>query len=145
MELSKEIVGKKLDQYSYTVERGKIREFCLALGETDPVYFDVAEAKKAGYEDIPAPMTFTTVIQFWGYPKIWQDMQALGIDITKLLHMKEEYKYLKTIYPGKYFAQAEIIDVKTGKMNMVTFKTVYQNDKNEPVIEAEMAIVIRPD
>lgn len=143
-ELSKDIVGKKLDQYEYTVERGKIKEFCIAIGETDPIYFNLDEAKKAGYDDIPAPPTFTTVIQFWGYPKIWNDLEAIGIDIKKMLHIKEEYNYLKTIYPGTYKAQPEIIDVKTGKMDMVTFKTIFTNEKNEPVIEAEMAVVIVP-
>jgi len=144
MELSKDIAGKKLDRYEFTVERGKIREYCLAIGETDPVYFNLEEAKKEGYDDIPAPMTFTTVIQFWGYPKIWQDMEDLGIDTKRLLHLKEEYTYLQTIYPGVYSAQPEIIDVKTGKMEMVTFKTTFNNQHNQPVVEAEMAIVLRP-
>ena len=143
--LSKELVGKKLGSYSYTVERGKIAEYCLAIGEKDPVYFDIDAAKKEGYTDIPAPMTFTTVIQFWGYPGIWDDMTSIGIDITRLLHLKEEYTYRNTIYPGKYSADVEIIDVKTGKMDMVTFRSVFKNDKNETAVEAEMAIVMRPE
>ncbi|MBL8021033.1 MAG: MaoC family dehydratase N-terminal domain-containing protein [Leptospirales bacterium] len=146
MALSKDILGKKLDAYKFTVERGKVKEFCKAIGETNPIYLDPAEAKKAGFEDTPIPPTFQTTFQFWGYPKIWDDMRAMGIDTARLLHMKEEYTYLKPIYPGTTIsAQGEVCDVKTGKMDMVTFKTAYLNEKGEACIEAEMAIVIRPE
>ncbi|HMW62104.1 MAG TPA: MaoC family dehydratase N-terminal domain-containing protein, partial [Leptospiraceae bacterium] len=67
-------------------------------------------------------------------------------DISRLLHMKEEYTYLKPVYPGTTIhAAGKVIDVKTGKMDMVTFKTTYANEKGEPCILAEMAIVIRPE
>lgn len=146
MALSKDIVGKKLDSYQFTVERGKVKEFCRAIGETNPIYTDPAEAKKAGFQDTPIPPTMQTTFQFWGYPKIWDDMKGMGIDISRLLHMKEEYTYLKPVYPGTTIhAAGEVIDVKTGKMDMVTFKTTYANEKGEPCILAEMAIVIRPE
>lgn len=142
--LSKDIIGKKMDRFEYVVERGKVKEFCLAIGEQNPIYTDLEEAKKAGYEDTPAPPTFQTAILFWGYPKIWEDMKSFGIDTTRLVHMKEEYSYHKPLYPGKYWAQSEVVDVKTGKMEMVTFKTTIHNDKDEACVDAEMAIVIRP-
>ncbi len=145
-ELSKDIIGRKLDSYSITVERGKIREFCKAIGETNPIYFDSEAARAAGYADTPAPPTFQTTFMFWGYPKIWDDMSSVGIDIQRLLHMKEDYVYHKPLYPGMVITtQPEISDVKIGKMNMVTFRSVFRDEKNEPVIEAEMAIVIRPE
>ncbi|MCB1164904.1 MAG: MaoC family dehydratase N-terminal domain-containing protein [Leptospiraceae bacterium] len=146
MAVSKDLVGKKLNPYSFTVERGKVKEFCRAIGETNPVFLDPAKAKEAGFEDTPIPPTFQTTFQFWGYPEIFSDMSQMGIDIERLLHMKEEYNYLKPIYPGTTVsAQGEIIDVKTGKMDMVTFKTTFSNESGEPVLEAEMAIVIRPE
>ncbi|MBX7056676.1 MAG: MaoC family dehydratase N-terminal domain-containing protein [Leptospirales bacterium] len=144
--LSKDIIGKKLDPYAFTVERGKIREFCQAIGETNPIYLDAAAAKAAGYLDTPAPPTFQTTFMFWGYPKIWDDMRSVGIDTARLLHMKEEYTYHKPVYPGTtVHAQPEIVDVKVGKMDMVTFRSVYKDEKGETLIEAEMAIVIRPE
>lgn len=143
--LSKDLIGKKLDRFEFTVERGKIKEFCLAIGENSPIYFHLEEAKKAGYEDIPAPLTFPTVIIFWGYPKIWKDMEDLGIDLSRILHLKEEYTYHRILYPGEVWAQSEISDVKTGKMDMISFKTtIYSKNDNQPIISGEMAIVVRP-
>lgn len=145
-ELSKDLIGKKLDSYQFTVERGKVREFCKAIGEENPVYLDPAAAKEAGFEDTPIPPTFQTTFMFWGYPKIWEDMRSVGIDTDRLLHMKEEYTYHKPVYPGVTItAQPEISDVKVGKMNMVTFKSDIKDEKGELLLEAEMAIVIRPE
>lgn len=145
MQLSKDLIGKKLKAFSITVEKGKIREFCLAIGETNPIFFSEEEAKKAGYDGIPIPPTFQTTFQFWGYPEIFEDMRKMGIDTERLLHMKEEYTYLKPIYAGMtIYSEGEVVDVKTGKMEVVTFRTTYKNEKNEPCIIAEMGIILRP-
>ncbi|TGL60740.1 FAS1-like dehydratase domain-containing protein [Leptospira sarikeiensis] len=141
--ISKDLIGTKLDAYEFDVERGKIKEFCLAIGESNPIYFDVEAAKKAGYEDIPAPPTFPTVIQFWGYPKIWKDMENMGVDTSRILHLKEKYNYVKTLYPGKVSSQGECVNVTVGKMDTMTFRTTIRNSKGETVIEAEMSIFIR--
>ncbi|MBW7857028.1 MAG: MaoC family dehydratase N-terminal domain-containing protein [Leptonema sp. (in: Bacteria)] len=144
--LSKDLIGRKLKKYTMPVERGKIREFCMAIGETNPIYFDKEAAQKAGFEDIPSPPTFQTSFQFWGYPEIFDDMNDMGIDTNRLLHMKEEYKYLKPVYAGtNIHAEGEVVDVKTGKMDMATFKTDFKNDKGEVCIEARMSIVLRPE
>ncbi len=147
-ELSKDLVGTKLEAFSIDVERGKIKEFCQAIGETNPIYTDVAAAKEAGYEDTPAPPTFQTSFAFWGvgFDEFWEGLGKLGIDTTRLLHMKEEYEYVKPLYPGMTIhSQAEIVDVKIGKMNMVTMRNEYKDDKGEVCIKADMAIVIRPE
>lgn len=144
--LSKELIGRKLKSYTLTVERGKIREFCLAIGETNPIYLDPAAAKAAGFEDTPIPPTFQTSFQFWGYPEIFEDMRGMGIDTNRLLHMKEEYTYLRPVCAGmQIHAEGEVVDVKTGKMDIVVFKTIYRDAGGNPCIEAEMGIVLRPE
>jgi hypothetical protein len=146
-ELSKDIVGRKMEPFTFTVERGKVKEFLQAIGETNAIYHDVNAAKAAGYTDTPVPLTFQTAFTFWGYgDKFWSDLDSFGIDTKRLLHMKEEYTYFEPIYPGVTVScQVEVIDVKVGKMNMVTFKNTYSDGKGKVFIEAEMAIVIRPE
>ena len=146
MALSKDLVGTKLSDYSVAVERGKIKEFCKAIGETNPIYLDPEAAKAAGYEDTPIPPTFQTTFVFWGYETFWEDVSNMGIDVKRLLHMKEEYTYLKPVYPGMSMsATGAFTDVKIGKMDMVTFSTTYKDEKGDACIEAEMAIVMRPE
>jgi len=145
-ELSKDIIGTKLQPYTIAVERGKIKEFCEAIGETNPLYTDLEAAKAAGFEDTPIPPTFQTSFQFWGNKTLWTDMQKMGIDTERLLHMKEDYTYVKPIYPDTMIhATGEVTDVKIGKMNMVTMRTDFKDDKGETRLVAEMGIVIRPE
>ena len=47
----KELIGLELPSYTYTVERGKIREFALAIGDPNPIYYDEEAAR---YEAIKA-------------------------------------------------------------------------------------------
>ncbi len=54
----KEKIGWQSDPWTFEVTRTSIRAFARGVGYTDQVYFDVAEAKKAGYSDLPAPSTY---------------------------------------------------------------------------------------
>jgi hypothetical protein len=44
--------------WTYEVTRTSVRAFARGVGYTDPVYFDLEAAKKAGYRDLPAPPTY---------------------------------------------------------------------------------------
>ena len=144
--LSKDLIGRKFEEYSFTIEAGKIREFCLAIGEGNPIYFDREAARKAGYEGIPIPPTYQTMFQFWGYPHIWEDFQKVGVDVRKLLHMKEEYDYHKPLYAGETITtQPEIIAVKSGKNSVMTCRSQYRNGKGENCIEARMSIIMQSE
>ncbi len=144
--LDKNLVGKQFEPFSYRVEKNKIMEFCLALEDDNPIFQDENAAKDAGHNDTPAPLTFQTSFVFWGFPQIWDRMSEAGIDTGRLLHLKEDYNYHKTIYPGiTVTGQTKITDVKIGKMNMVTFTTEFKDDQGDLLVEANMTIVIRPE
>ena len=58
MQLDKGLIGHKFNAFTTTVEAGKIRLFCKAIGEEDPIYQSEEAAKKAGYPKIPVAPTF---------------------------------------------------------------------------------------
>ncbi|NOZ85546.1 MAG: MaoC family dehydratase [Deltaproteobacteria bacterium] len=82
-------VGKELAHISFPVERGKIAEYARATGETNPVYFDREEAIKAGFDDVPAPVTFLQIMNHFlpGGPIFPPDF-----DPKKLVHGECEYE-----------------------------------------------------
>lgn len=146
MSLSKDLVGKEFPSFYYEVSREKIKEFLRALNETKEVYWDKEKAKEAGFSDTPAPPTFSTAILFHGNPNFFSDIASIGVDIKRLLHMKEEYTYHEPIYPGMtVHCQSQVIDVKTGKMDMLTTKGTMHDQDGNLCMEMEMAIVIRPE
>jgi MaoC dehydratase-like protein len=52
MPLNQALVGKAYPAVRYEVGREKLREFAVAVGETDPVYHDEAAARAAGHPDL---------------------------------------------------------------------------------------------
>src|ERR1700677_1500348 len=54
-------LGKAYPPTVYAVGREKVREYALAVGETNPVHLDVQAARRAGYADIVAPPMFAVV------------------------------------------------------------------------------------
>src|ERR1700681_2714226 len=63
MELDKKLIGHTFKPFTATVEAGKIKLSCKAVGEEDPIYTDAAAAKAAGYRGITAPLTFLRALQ----------------------------------------------------------------------------------
>lgn len=135
--------GKEFPEFTFEVDKSKIKELCLAIGDENPIFYDSEAAKKEGYKDTPAPLTFATLMNFWGYPEIWNNMVEIGIDIKRLLHAKEEYEYFAPIYPGDKVVGKVNVDAvrESAMMDMVTFKSTYTRD-DEVVLVAKMTIVV---
>jgi hypothetical protein len=45
MQLDKKVIGHEFKPFTATVEAGKVRLFCKAIGEEDPIYQDEAECR----------------------------------------------------------------------------------------------------
>ena len=136
--------GKEFPAYTFEVERSKIKELCLAIGDDNPIFFDKEAAKKEGFKDTPASLTFPTVMNFWGYPEVWDRMKEIGVDVQRLLHAKEEYEYHSQVYPGDVLTGTVSVDsMRDGAMGMVSFKTTFTRG-DEEVMTAKMTIIIPP-
>ena len=85
MQLDKGLIGHAFNAFTTTVEAGKIRLFCKAIGEENPIYVDEAAARAAGYRAIPAPPTFLTAVTN-DDPDKGGLLRALKVDIGLILH-----------------------------------------------------------
>jgi hypothetical protein len=98
------------------VEKGKIAEFVMAVAQKDTpekinsIYTDEEAAKKAGYPGIVIPPTFPTAFMFRTGGGLMGVVNALGINLRRLLHTEEEYEYFGDVCAG---------DVITGRMKAV--------------------------
>jgi hypothetical protein len=118
-------LGLEFPLYSMPVENIKIAEFLAAVEQKEDtrhikdIYRDVDAAKKAGYENIPMPPSFPTHFVFWTGGGLQEIVNAVGADLSKLLHSDEEYEYYAPICAG---------DVITRKMKVVD---MYERGKKE--------------
>lgn len=51
-------IGQASEPWTYEVTTTSVRAFARGVGYTDPVYYDLAAAKRAGYRSLPAPPTY---------------------------------------------------------------------------------------
>jgi acyl dehydratase len=119
-------LGMEFPPYTFEVEKGKIAEFAMAVSqkenksEVKQIYADSTAAKAAGYKDIVPPPTFQTCFGLWGGAGLMPMLQALSINLGRLLHGEEEYEYLAPIHPG---------DIVTGKTRVVEMYDKEKKDK----------------
>ncbi|GGC89431.1 hypothetical protein GCM10007216_20230 [Thalassobacillus devorans] len=88
------------DYAPFIIERGKIKEFALALGVKNCIHYDKEKAIKLGYRDVVAPPTFGTVIDFWNDNHYYQFLKKLSLTPEDVLHGEQSYEYIEEICAG---------------------------------------------
>ena len=145
----KNLLGLELEPYSMAVEKGKIKELAIAIGDDNPIYYSLEAAKEAGYDGIPVPLTFLQVIEYHGGYGFQEKMELLKLNPLKVLHGDQEYEYLGDIYAGdELYVTSKIIraDSKIGSsggLDFVTEESQYTNQKGELVAIARITLIHR--
>ena len=144
--LDKSFIGLTTKPRSVDVEKGQLKFFASATGETNPVYFDESAAKAAGHPAIPAPPTFLFCLGTMA-PGDENIMGKLGVDIGRVLHGEQQFTYAKPIYAGDTITMTtkitDIYDKKGGALDFIVQDTEAQNQKGESVGLARTVIVVR--
>lgn len=122
--------GKIFNVQSFIVERGKIKEFAIAIGDNNPIYYDVEKAKEQGFRDIPIPPTFPTVIEMWSGLDFETLIQELELNPLMVLHGEQEYEYMEDICAGDVInCTAKVIShVEKRRMNFITIENQFTRD-----------------
>jgi acyl dehydratase len=149
MQLDRKIIGHEFKAFSATAEAGKVRLFCKAIGEEDPIYVDEAAAKKAGFARIPVPPTFLQAITN-DNPDKGGLLQLLKVDIGLILHGEQHYDYYAPVYVGDTITcQTKVTDMydkKGGALWFVVSETSMKDQQGKSVAKATSITVVRnPD
>lgn len=139
-------VGHKTDPFTVDIEKGRLKFFAKAIGETDPIYSDEAAAKAAGHPTIPVPPTFLFCLQM-EQPNPYALYSKMGIRIEQILHGEQHFKFFKQAYAGdRLTLQMQISDTyskKDGELGFVVRDTTVTNDKGERVAVLSGITVVR--
>ncbi len=143
-------IGHSFPPFSVTLERGKIHELALAIGDDNPIYHDRQLAQEAQYADVPSLPTIGTQFMFWGNAHFVEQLAELGLDVPRIIHLEESYEYLAPLYAGETLtAQTTVLDGTTRKgprnstIDFVTIQIRYTNQHNQPVLIAKSRFVVR--
>lgn len=144
--LSTTILGKTYEPFTFEVEKGRIGFFARAIGETDPVYFDQAAAKEAGYRNIPAPLTFPFTIAMEANQPFLV-LEDLGVDKTRSMHGEQGFTYHRDICAGDTISGqqrvVEMFEKKGGALQFIVTETQLKNQHQQPVCDLKTVIIVR--
>ena len=142
-------IGQSFPPFTIEVERCKIHELALAIGDDNPIYHSREAAQAAGYSDVPLFPTTPTLFTFWGNTKMGRHLVDMGVNVMGILHGEEEYEYLAPIYPGDTLTGVMTpVDGKTrkgqtGSMDILTIEVRYTNQHGQHVLNAREVVIIR--
>jgi acyl dehydratase len=145
---AKSMCGKEYEPFTWLVERGKMRELVLAIGDNNPIYLDRQSAKEAGYQDTPASSTYITLPGMW-MKVIGRVAKDSNIKLHRMLHGEQNYEYFQEIYAGDVLTgRANIVAVesksgKAGDIDIVRVQITYTNQRNELVMRVTSILVER--
>jgi acyl dehydratase len=116
-EIDRALIGSSVAPFAVEVEKGAIRRFAEAIGESAEIYFDEAFARSLGYEGIVAPPTFPTTFRPPS-KAAW----IRGLDEGRILAGEQGFRYRRPILAGDQLQcelrLTEVQDKRSSKGNM---------------------------
>jgi hypothetical protein len=149
-------IGKQSPPWDFEVTTTSVRMFARGVGYTDPVYFDVEAARKAGYRSLPAPPTYLGTAVFLPgrcsdtFSGPTEDMPTVSHGLKGLLDGGTETELFEPICAGDTLsAVQQLADMKVapsaalgGKMLLLTVVTTYTNKASGNVAAKQTSQVI---
>lgn len=139
-------IGKSFPPYSVEVENHQLRLFAKAVGEKNEVYTDEEAAAAQGYSALPAPPTFGFSLSL-SKPNVFEAYEALGIDLSRLLHGEQKFDYVAPMHSGDVITLHEtitdIFEKPEKRLEFIVIQTSLVNQHNEHVGEMTNTLVIK--
>lgn len=148
----KAMIGTLSEPVIMEVGRVAIRRYADAVGDDNPLFHEVEDAKAAGYEDIICPPGF------WGWPIKGRatigGMSIVGAVLVKAGLFRildggvDQEFYIPIRASDILTAYSKIADIreregKTGKMIFTTVETTYLNQNGDTVAVNRATIIAR--
>jgi acyl dehydratase len=144
MAVSTAAVGKSYAPVTYAVGREKIKEYALAVGETNPLHLDVDAARAAGHRDVVAPPMFAAVYCSPAITPAYFDPEV-GIDFARLVHSAQEFTWGPLVIAGDEVTTTVTVKDITERSDtgFYVFASVSVNQDGETVSVGTWSNVVR--
>jgi len=142
--VNSQAVGKTYEPALYAVGREKIREYARAVGETNPLHFDLAAARAAGHADVVAPPMFAVV---YSAPSVGPPIfdPELELNFAMMVHGGQEFEWGPLVVAGdEITTTASVKDIfeRDGRGYYV-LASVSLNQRGEQVCRGTWTNIVR--
>lgn len=145
--IDRALIGTAQPQRDADVERGRLRSFALAIGETDPVYTDLDAARAQGHPDLPVPPTFVFGLALGRGADDFAWLTDLGVDLRHVLHAEQSFTYHDVAHAGDSLTlNGRIVDVfakRGGALQFVVRETTVRRVDGSHVADLRETVVVR--
>lgn len=137
--------GYATEPSSVRVDGWRVQLFCQAIGETDPVHWDLASAHAAGLPGCPVPPTFLKALESEHFSSAAL-LRVLMVSVGKVLHAEQSFNYCQPVNVGDVVEISRTItdlyDKRDGAISFIVVHTDYRV-KTEMVGNSVQTIMIR--
>jgi acyl dehydratase len=142
MPLEASLVGHVTRPISGTIEAADIRRFADAIGDTNPLFHDLAAAQPAGFAAMPAPPTFVTRFRI--------PFAEAGLDPehSQVLHAEQEYEYTRPLVAGQALEVRHHVasirqTARMGNMAIMTLEQLGDTAEGERIFTGRATVIVR--
>lgn len=138
-------IGFRTAPTTARVDAWRVKLFCQAIGETDPVYVDDAAARAAGHPACPVPPTFLKAIEGEHFSSAAL-LELLAVPIRGVLHAEQAFSHAIPVHVGDTVEVSRTIsdihDKKNGALTFIVVDTDYRV-ADRPVASSRQTILVR--
>lgn len=137
----KEFIGKRSNNVLNVVERGAVRKFAEAIGDSHPIYTNEEYASQTRYKQNICPPTFPIIFD---YGKI----EGLIFPSSGLIHGEQYFHYERPLYVGEKINCYSVIEdlfEKQGSRDTLAFLVINnfgEDEEQKTVFTCKKVIVI---
>lgn len=138
-------VGFVTEPSEAVVDAWRVKLFCQAIGEDDPVHWDPLAARDRGLPGCPVPPTFLKALEGEHFSSA-SILLLLQVPVSRVLHAEQSFDYAAPLYVGDRVSISrrisDIQDKKGGALTFVLVDTDYQV-AGRAVAQSRQSILVR--
>jgi hypothetical protein len=141
------VAGMRLPGCTALVERGPLRAFARAIGETDPVFHDDTAARAAGHASLPVPPTYLFCLEMLDSARPLAWLEDLGVNLLHILHGEQRFVYDRVAVAGETLTfnsvLKDVFEKKNGALRFFVKETRVTDEQGGRVAELTTTIIVR--
>jgi hydroxyacyl-ACP dehydratase HTD2-like protein with hotdog domain len=127
--IDRALIGTATQPTCVSVDAWRVKLFCEAIGETDPLYWDDSAARAAGHRACPVPPTFMKALES-EHCSSAALLERLHVPVAKVLHAEQSFDYQQTVHVGDTVeitrCVTDIYDKRDGALTFIVVQTRYR-------------------
>jgi acyl dehydratase len=138
-------IGHTTAPTTHTVDAWRVKLFCRAIGEADPVFHDPVAAALAGHRACPVPPTFLKALES-EHQSGAALMTLFDAPMTGVLHAEQSFEFDAPVHVGDVVAitrtVTDMLDKRGGAMTFISVDSHF-SVAGRPVGRATQTIMVR--